>query len=109
MNLTHYLANLTLATTLFLTVGSQLVFGSNLPLKSHQVPDNTSDTSSSESIDKNYLVSINSTAVNVSYSQEFTAIPQPLTIFLVLGMAGLSGFLKLKIVQAKSNQQLEDS
>ncbi|GBF82493.1 hypothetical protein [Aphanothece sacrum] len=108
MNLTHNLANLTLATTLFFTVGSQLVFGSNLPLKNHQVSDNTSDTVSSESIDKNYLVSINPTAVNVSYSQEFTAIPQPLTIFFVLGMAGLSGVLKLKIAQAKSNQQLED-
>ncbi|MEA5537387.1 hypothetical protein [Crocosphaera sp. XPORK-15E] len=99
---------LTAFTTLVLAFGNQSAFSSdlsqNLP---NQAENKNSDLTTTEFIQANALIPSSTKALEINDSLIHVPVPQPLIILCVLGLAGLGGFLKLKIAQAKY-QQIEE-
>ncbi|MEA5509610.1 hypothetical protein VB715_07525 [Crocosphaera sp. UHCC 0190] len=95
-------------TTLVLAFGNQSAFSSDLSQNLLNQPENEkSDGTKTEFIQANAFIPSSTKALQVNDSLIHVPVPQPLIILCVLGLAGLSGFLKLKIAQAKY-QQIEE-
>lgn len=95
----------TTATTLALIIGSSLTFSvnsyTNLNQTETETHSNLTTTSAAKLIQKHSSVSGTETVLEVQNSIIYLAIPQSVTILFFLVMAGLGGFLKLKIAHAK--------
>ncbi|MGP0129528.1 MAG: hypothetical protein ACTMUB_09795 [cyanobacterium endosymbiont of Rhopalodia musculus] len=92
----------TSAATLVLTIGSSLIFNVHSYTNLHQAEThNHLKTTPAKLIQKESVPSGAQTLFEVQNSIISLAIPQSITVLFFLVMAGLGGFLKLKIAHAK--------
>ena len=95
----------TSAATLVLTIGGSLIFTANGYTGFNQAETRndlkTTTTTTADLVQKQSVPSKGQTAFEVQNSIISLAIPQSITVIFFLVMAGLGGFLKLKIAHAK--------
>lgn len=103
MTIINKLIVVTTAATLALTIGSSFTFSVNSYTNLNQTgnQNNLKTTSAAKLIQKPSAVSGTRTVLEVQNSVTSLAIPQSVTILFFLVMAGLGGFLKLKIAHTK--------
>ncbi len=110
MSIINKLEIVAVFTMLSLTLGNQPVFSRNNALNQlESVKTQELKTAIVESGNTNTLLISSRKLVNVNDSLTIMPIPQPLAILCLLGMGGISSFLKLKIAQAKYQKQSRES
>ena len=106
MKIINKLEILAILTAICLTFGYQPAHSVNRAVNASESSHNQeSQEKPAEFVQASSLLPSSKTVIQVNDSLISLPIPQPLAILCVLGMAGFSGFLKLKIAQVKYQEK----
>ena len=109
MKIVNKLEIIAVVTTLSLAFFNQSAFSKHNRLNELENAENQkSETIVTEFNDNDKLLLSSQKLLNVNDSSIILPIPQPLGILCLLGMAGVSSFLKLKIAKVKYKKQSEN-
>ncbi|MGK7939205.1 MAG: hypothetical protein AB4062_03435 [Crocosphaera sp.] len=109
MKIVNKLELIAVFTTLSLAFVNQSAFSQHNGINELEKAQNReSETVVTQFKNKDTLLVSSQKLLNVKDSSIILPIPQPLGILCLLGMAGASSFLKLKIAKVKYDKKLED-
>ncbi len=110
MKIVNKLEIITVVTLLSLAFGNQSALSQNNDTKQLETVKNQENKIVvTESANPETLLVSSQQLLHINDSSIILPIPQPLGILCLLGMAGVSGFLKLKIAKVKHNKKIEDN
>ncbi|MDJ0659794.1 MAG: hypothetical protein QNJ42_09925 [Crocosphaera sp.] len=108
MRIVSKLKIITVVTLLSLAFGNQSAFSKNNGVNELKNVKNHEQKTILTKIENNHIIS-SQEVMTVNNSLISLPIPEPLGILCILGMAGVSSFLKLKIAKIKYEKQSENT